>query len=151
MHEISRLKAWEVRSLYLQTMLDLDLKRKSYSRLKMTVQTMSGNVAPPFRYCWTHFWRTSSSSNYAYHISFQILGSQESISSNGTWFGFETKKLWLFEDDCANHERKCRTSISQLLDTFLKHFLGLKLCILYLVSKLEKLGIQIFKRYSIWS
>ena len=35
------------------------------------------------------FW----SSNYVYHISFQILGSQESIASNGTRFGFETKKL----------------------------------------------------------
>ena len=55
MHEISHLKAWEVTSPQLQTLLDLDLKRKSYGRLKMTVQTMSGNVAPQFRYCWTHF------------------------------------------------------------------------------------------------
>ncbi|RVW97562.1 hypothetical protein CK203_046515 [Vitis vinifera] len=35
--------------------LDLDLKRKSYGHLKMIVQTMNGNVAPPFCYCWTHF------------------------------------------------------------------------------------------------
>ena len=49
---------------------------------------------------------------------FQSLGSQESIASNGAQFGVEIKKLWLFEDDCANHERKCRTSILQLLDTF---------------------------------
>ncbi|RVX03645.1 hypothetical protein CK203_022954 [Vitis vinifera] len=55
MYEISRLKAWEVTSPYIQTVLDLDLKRKIYGRLKMTVQTMNGNVAPPFRYCWTHF------------------------------------------------------------------------------------------------
>ncbi|RVW68699.1 hypothetical protein CK203_056054 [Vitis vinifera] len=48
----------------------------------------------------------------------------ESIASNSTQFRFETEKLWLFEDDCANHERKCRTSISLLLDTFLKHFLS---------------------------
>ena len=64
----------------------------------MTVQTMSGNVAPPFCYYWTHFWSTSWSSNYAYHILFQILGSQESRASNGAWFGFEMKKLWSFED-----------------------------------------------------
>ncbi|RVW64244.1 hypothetical protein CK203_046338 [Vitis vinifera] len=43
MHTISHLKAWEVTSTQLQTVLDLDLKRKSYGRLKMTVQTMSGN------------------------------------------------------------------------------------------------------------
>ncbi|RVW58830.1 hypothetical protein CK203_104022 [Vitis vinifera] len=29
------------------------------------------------------------------------LGSQESIASNAARFGVETKKLWLFEDDCA--------------------------------------------------
>nr|CAN69438.1 hypothetical protein VITISV_028732 [Vitis vinifera] len=44
---------------------------------------------------------TSQSSFYAYYISFQILGSQESIGSNGSRFGVETKKLWPFEDDCA--------------------------------------------------
>ena len=67
----------------------------------MTVQTMNGNVAPQFCYCWTHFWSTSWSSNYAYDISFQSLGSQESIASNGTQFGFEMKKLWPFEDKRA--------------------------------------------------
>ncbi|RVW28125.1 hypothetical protein CK203_116086 [Vitis vinifera] len=44
---------------------------------------------------------TSLSSFHAYYISFQILGSQESIGSNGARFGVETKKLWPFEDDCA--------------------------------------------------
>ncbi|WKA06950.1 hypothetical protein VitviT2T_024825 [Vitis vinifera] len=78
------------------------------------------------------------------------MGSQESIASNGARFGSETEKLWLFEGDCANHERKCRTSISLLLDTFLKHFLKFKLCIPYLVSKLGKSGVQSFKRYTIW-
>ena len=72
-------------------------------------------------------------------MSFQILGSQESIDSNGTKFGVETKKLWPFEDDCAHHEPKC--CIFLMLDTFLKHLLELKLCIIYLVSKLEKLGV----------
>ena len=67
----------------------------------MTVQTMSGNVAPPFCYCWTHFWSTFWSSNYAYDISFQILGSQESIASNGMRFGGEMKKLWSFKDERA--------------------------------------------------
>ncbi|RVW76707.1 hypothetical protein CK203_047534 [Vitis vinifera] len=48
MHAISHLKAWEVTSPQLQTVLDLDLKRKSYGCLKKTVQTMSGNLAPQF-------------------------------------------------------------------------------------------------------
>ena len=47
----------------------------------------------PFCYCWSTFW----SSNYAYHISFWSLGSQESSDSNGVQFGFETKKLCSFE------------------------------------------------------
>ncbi|RVW29184.1 hypothetical protein CK203_098487 [Vitis vinifera] len=51
---------------------DLDLKRKSYGRLKMTVQTMT-----------------------------EILGSQESSASNGMQFGGEMKKLWSFEDKRA--------------------------------------------------
>ncbi|RVW63942.1 hypothetical protein CK203_056804 [Vitis vinifera] len=55
MHAISRWKDWEVTSPQLQTVLDLDLKRKSYGCLKMTVQTMSGNAAPQFCYCWTRF------------------------------------------------------------------------------------------------
>ncbi|KAL6329446.1 hypothetical protein AAG906_020879 [Vitis piasezkii] len=65
-----------------------------------------------------HISITSRSSNYAYNISLESLGSHESIASNGTRFGFETEKLWPFEDDCANHERKSRTSILLLLDTF---------------------------------
>ena len=44
---------------------------------------------------------TSRSSFHVYYISFQSLGSQESIGSNGARFGVETKKLWPFEDDCA--------------------------------------------------
>ena len=48
-----------------------------------------------------HISISSRSSFHAYYISFQILGSQKSIASNGTRFGVETKKLWPFEDDCA--------------------------------------------------
>ena len=55
----------------------------------------------PFRYCWTHFWSTSWSSNYAYHMSIRILGSQKSNTSNYTWFGVGTKKIWPFEDERA--------------------------------------------------
>ena len=60
---------------------------------------LNGNVASrtPFCYCWTRFWSTFWSSNYAYHIYFWSLGSQESSASNGVRFGFETKKLWSFE------------------------------------------------------
>ena len=88
-----------------------------------------------------HISITSRSSNYACNISFESLVSHEFTASNGSRFGFETEKLWLFEDDCANHERKCHTSILLLLDTFLKHFLELKLCIPYLVSNLGKSGV----------
>ena len=48
-----------------------------------------------------HISITSRSSFHAYYISFQSLGSQESIASNGARFGVETKKLWPFENDCA--------------------------------------------------
>ena len=51
----------------------------------------------PFCYCWIRFWSTFWSSNYAYHIYFWSLGSQESSASNGVRVGFETKKLWPFE------------------------------------------------------
>ena len=39
MHMICRFKAWEVRNLELQTVCDLDLKRRSYGRLKTTMQS----------------------------------------------------------------------------------------------------------------
>ena len=82
-------------------------------------------------------------------MSFQISGSQESIASNGAQFGVETKKLWLFDNDCAHHERKwrSRTPIGHILE----HLMELKLFILYLVSNLRKSRVQISKRCSIWS
>ena len=95
-----------------------------------------------------HISITSRSSFHVYYISFQSLGSQESIGSNGARFGVETKKLWPFEDDYAHHERKC--CILLLLDTFFKHYLELKLCILYLFLKLGKSGVFCFKWYTIW-
>ena len=42
-------------------------------------------------------------------MSFRSSGSQKSNASNGAWFGVETKKLWLFED---NRIKLCE--ISQL-------------------------------------
>ena len=53
-----------------------------------------------------HISITSQSSFHAYYISFKILGSQESIASNGARFGFETKKLWPFEDERAKPKRE---------------------------------------------
>ena len=49
-------------------------------------------------------------------------------------------------------ERECcsRTSFLLLLDTFLEHFLELKLCIPYLFLNLRKSGVQCFKRCAIW-
>ncbi|RVW79426.1 hypothetical protein CK203_056073 [Vitis vinifera] len=46
MHMISRFEAWEVRNPVLQTVHDLDLKRRSYSRLKTDYTKLSGNFAP---------------------------------------------------------------------------------------------------------
>ncbi|RVW73222.1 hypothetical protein CK203_057360 [Vitis vinifera] len=103
---------------------------------------------PPFRSCETVAKLQSVKiPNFAAKAPFR----KESIASNSARFGFETEKLWPFEDDCANHERKYRTSIFLLLDTFLKQFLELKLCIPYLVSKLGKSEVQRFKRRdAIW-
>ena len=42
MHMICRFKAWEVRNPELQTVRDLDLKRRSYGRLKTTMQSWAG-------------------------------------------------------------------------------------------------------------
>ncbi|RVW67667.1 hypothetical protein CK203_063512 [Vitis vinifera] len=62
-------------------------------------------------------------------------------------FGVETKKLWLFEDDCAKLNRECcgRTPFWLLLDTFLEHFLELNYAIPYLFLKLRKSGVQCFQ------
>ena len=147
---------------------------------------------------------------------FWSLESQKSSASNGAWFGFETKKLWTFEDyyaklnenvaaaphfatvghvfgalpgaqimhmichfkawevrnpdlqtvcdldlkrrcyDCLKTTMQRWTEMLQphqillLLDTFLEHFLELKLCIPYIILKLGKSGIHCFKRCMIW-
>ena len=85
---------------------------------------------------------TLRSSFHAYYISFQRLGSQKSIGLNGARFGVETKKFWPFEDDCAKlNGNVAAAPILLLLDTFLEHFMELKLCIPYVVLKLRKSGI----------
>ena len=122
MHTICRFEGQEVRSPMLQTTCKLELKRRSYVRLKTNAQTMNGNVAaaPPISQLLDTFRSTSWSPFHVYHILFRNLGSQESSALNGTRFGVETKKLWAFENNRANHERKCcsLTPILQLLDTF---------------------------------
>ena len=45
MHTISLFESWEVRSPELQTVLDLELKRRSYGRLKMIAQSTNENFA----------------------------------------------------------------------------------------------------------
>ena len=59
------------------------------------------------------------------------------------------KKLWLFEDGCANYERKCcsRTPIGHISKYFLKSIS----CIPYVISNLGKSGVHSFRRCSIWS
>ena len=44
MYTISHFESLEVRSPELQMVCDLEVKRRSYGRLKTTMQTMSGNV-----------------------------------------------------------------------------------------------------------
>ena len=104
-----------------------------------------------FRYCWTQFWSTYWSSNYVYDMSFWSLGSQESSALNGMWFGFETKKLWPFEDNYAklNGSGAAAANFTTVRHV-LEHFLELKLFILYIILKLRKSGIQCFKRCMIW-
>ena len=98
-----------------------------------------------------HISITYQSSNYAYYILFQILGIQESISSNGAQFGVETKKLWPFEDDCAKlNGNVAATPHFTTVGHFLEHFLELKLCTPYVFLKLRKSGVQCFKRCAIW-
>ena len=46
MHTISRFKAWEVRSPALQTVHDLEVKRRSYGRLKTSAQSWAGISQP---------------------------------------------------------------------------------------------------------
>ena len=48
-----------------------------------------------------HISSTYWSPFHSYYILFWISGSQESNASNGAQIGVETKKLWLFEDNCA--------------------------------------------------
>ena len=45
-HTIYHFESWEVRNPVLQTVHDLDLKRRSYSRLKTDYTKLSGNFAP---------------------------------------------------------------------------------------------------------
>ena len=65
-HIICRFEAWEVRNLVLQTVHDLDLKRRSYGRLKTNAQSTNGNFAAKapfrrwFRSCETPLWHTSA-------------------------------------------------------------------------------------------
>ena len=46
MYSIYHFKSWEVRNPMLQTVRDLDLKRRSYGRLKTDYTKLSGNFAP---------------------------------------------------------------------------------------------------------
>ena len=46
MHTISHFKSWEVSSPELQAVLDLEVKRRSYGRLKMTVQSWTEMLQP---------------------------------------------------------------------------------------------------------
>ena len=46
MHMICRFEAWEVRNTWLQMVHDLDLKRRSYGRLKTTMQSWTEMLQP---------------------------------------------------------------------------------------------------------
>ncbi|KAL6311423.1 hypothetical protein AAG906_035893 [Vitis piasezkii] len=94
----------------------------------------------PPRFVWQYHTKQVSSEGCKLHMGSgqaksgsNFLMDLESIASNGPRFGVETKKLWPFEDDCAKlNGNVAAAPISLLLDTFLEHFLELKLCIPYL-------------------
>ena len=48
----------------------------------------------------SYFWSTSRSPNYAYNMSFESLGSQQSNASSRVQFGAEMRKLQPLEDNC---------------------------------------------------
>ena len=69
---ICHFKYWEVRSPMLQTVLDLELKRRSYVRLKTSAKSQSENFAVEtpfgrvFRSYETTLWHTSATSQHPY-------------------------------------------------------------------------------------
>ena len=70
MHTKCCFKSWEVKSLELQTVCKLELKRRSYGRLKTIVQTMSWNVAAAPHFATVgHIFETLPGSQIMYTIS----------------------------------------------------------------------------------
>ncbi|KAL6349632.1 hypothetical protein AAG906_035793 [Vitis piasezkii] len=119
---------------------------KGYDASKIKVMVKKGKIgrkvkteqfaSPHFSNCWAYF-EHFRSSFHAYYISFQSLGSQESIASNGARFGVETKKLWPFEDNYA--KLNTAAPILLLLDTFWSPF-GAQIIHTISLLKLRKSG-----------
>ena len=103
-----------------------------------SVKTPTFAVQAPFckvfRSCETTLWHTSA-----------ILQPRTLISQlqNGCEILHTLKSF-------SAHTMNKHVTVAPPLDTFLKHLLELKLCILYLVLKLGKSGVQCFKRCTIW-
>ena len=62
----------------------------------------------------SHFWSTFRSPFSTWYVPFQSSGSQESNASNRVWFGAETRKIWLSEDNCSRCANGVRNSHTPL-------------------------------------
>ena len=58
-----------------------------------------------------NFWNTSWSPFSTFYIPFQSLGSQESNSLNGTWFGVETNELQPLQEDHSKLKEEFYTTL----------------------------------------
>ena len=152
MYTIHCFEAWEVRIPTLQTVCKLEVKWRSYSCLKMTTQTMSGNIAPPFCNCWTHFGALYGAQiiHTISHFEFWEVMSPDlqtvlDLELKRKSYGRLKTNVQSWIEMLQPHP------ISLLLDTFLKHLLELKLCIPYFVLKIRNSGVQCFKWCAIWS
>ena len=68
------------------------------------------------------------------------------------WCLQKSKLLWKQRQTGEKSQNRAirTTPFRLLLDTFLEHFLELKLCIPYIFLKIRKSGVQCFKRCAIW-
>ena len=116
------------------------------NRGKQGRKSKTEQFAPPhFRNCWAHL------DNFPKFISCVIylvskLGKSGVHSFKRCLIWSWNEEVMPFEDDCAKlNGNVAAAPILLLLDTFLEHFLELKLCIPYVFLKLRKSGVQCFK------
>ena len=129
-------------------------KNRSYgeNKGKQGRKAKTEQLAPPhFGNCWEHF------DHFPKFISC-VLYLISKLGKSGA-HSFKRCSIWSWKEEvmaiwrqlCKAERECCKPHpILLLLDTFLEHFLELKLCIPYLFLKLRKSGVQCFKRCAIW-